>query len=69
MMTHLHKLGKDIRHPGSKGVEEDQHPEVEDCRVLSQEPVPPHLVPSQGLHDLEVVKLIPLLGKMDLTNE
>ena len=66
MEAHLYKLREGVCHSGSKGVEEYQHPEVEDCRVLSQESVPPHLVPSQGLHDLQVMQLIPLLCKMDL---
>jgi len=50
--AHLYKLREDVCHSGSKGIEQYQHPEVEDCRVLSQESVPPHLIPSQGFHDL-----------------
>ena len=49
---YLNKLREDVCHSGSKGVEQNQHPEVEDGRMLSQKPVPPHLVTAKGLHDL-----------------
>lgn len=52
LSAHLYQLREDVCHSGSKGVEQYQHPEIEDCRVLSQESVPPHLVPSQGFHNL-----------------
>lgn len=49
----LHQLTERIRVLRAEQVHEDEHPVVQQGCVLSQEPVKPQLVTSQGLHDLQ----------------
>ena len=63
---YLNELREVVGEGRGEDEEEDDDPEVEDSCMLGQEAVNPEGVPTQRLHDLQVVQLVPFLCKVHL---